>query len=154
WMVGAVWQRGYRTGGVSYSYQRGPKQFGPEYTDNYELSLKGEPVENLLFTLNAYQVDWRDQQVDISTNFLDTYIVNAGKSQLRGVELELRGHALPQLEVFGAVGLSRTKFIRFESALGDFAGKQFARSPRNTWSAGATWRPARWVLNAEVVHEG
>ncbi|MEJ1961096.1 MAG: TonB-dependent receptor [Gammaproteobacteria bacterium] len=153
WVLGAVWQRGYRTGGVSYSYQRGPKQFAPEYTDNYELSLKGELLPRTILALSVYEIDWKDQQVDVSSNFLDTFIVNAGRSRLRGAELELRGHVLPQLEVFGALGIARTKYLDFDSPQGDFSGNQFAMSPRDTWSLGATWKPASWMINAELVHE-
>lgn len=154
WVLGATWQRGYRTGGVSYSYQRGARQFGPEYTDNYELSVKGELLPRLILGLNVYEIDWKDQQVDVSNNFLDMFIVNAGSSRLRGAELELRGHVVPQLELFGAVGIAHTKYLDFVSPQGDFSGNRFPQSPRNTWSLGGTWKPlSRAMINAELVHE-
>jgi len=60
---------------------------------------------------------------------------------------------LPQLEVFGALGLARTEYLDFDSPQGDFRGNRFPMSPRNTWSLGATWKPASWIINAELVHE-
>lgn len=152
WVAGLTAQRGYRTGGVDYSYQRGAHPFGPEYTQNYEASLKGVMANGLMVALNAYRVNWTDQQVDIGNNSLDVYLVNAGSSRLQGLEAELRGRVTPQLELFGAVGVARTRFIDFVSPTGDFSGNQFARSPRGTQSVGFSWTPGRWMLNMNIAH--
>lgn len=154
WSTGVVWQRGYRTGGVVYSYQRGPTAYAPEFTDNYEWSIKGTPLPALNLNLNVYQIDWRDQQVNLGANFLDTYIVNAGRSRLRGAELEARGKVRPQLEVFAALGLSRTEYLEFVSPSGDYTGNEFANSPRHTASLGATWTPGAWTINGNVTNVG
>ncbi len=154
WQGGFTLQRGYRTGGINYSYQRGANAFAPEYTTNYELSLKGQVLPGVLLSSNVYRVDWRDQQVNVGSNSLDVFYVNAGRSRLQGLELELRGQALPSLEVFGALGLARTEFRRFVLASADYSGKQFPNSPRQTASLGFTWKPARWIVNADVVYEG
>jgi outer membrane receptor protein involved in Fe transport len=58
----------------------------------------------------------------------------------------------PQLELFGAMGVARTKFIDFVSPTGDFSGNQFARSPRQNQSVGFSWTPGRWMLNMNLVH--
>jgi outer membrane receptor protein involved in Fe transport len=152
WVAGLTAQRGYRTGGVDYSYQRGSHAFGPEYTKNYEASLKGVMDNGLMVSLNAYRVNWTDQQVDVGRNSLDTYLVNAGSSRLQGAEAEVRGKVTPTLELFGALGLARTKFIDFVSPTGDYTGHQFARSPRQTQSAGFSWTPGRWMLNMNLQH--
>ncbi|MBC3919388.1 TonB-dependent receptor [Undibacterium sp. CY18W] len=153
WMAGITAQRGYRTGGVNYSYQRGAKAYAPETTSNYEFSVKGKPAEQLFLALNIYRVDWRDQQVNIARNSLDTYIVNAGKSRLQGMELELRGQVHPDLEVFGALGISRSRYLDFTSPQGNFTGNQFERSPDAMQSLGFTWKPGAWIINGDVVHE-
>jgi iron complex outermembrane receptor protein len=154
WVAGLTAQRGYRTGGVNYSYQRGPKAFDPEFTNNYEASLKGVLGGGMVVALNAYRVDWSDQQVDVGRNALDTYFVNAGSSRLQGMEAEVRGKVAKNLELFGAAGVSKTRFVDFVSPLGDYSGKQFVRSPRQTQSAGFSWTPGRWMLNANLVHAG
>jgi len=154
WVAGLTAQRGYRTGGVNYSYQRGAKAFDPEFTNNYEASLKGALASGLVVALNAYRVDWSDQQVDVGRNALDTYFVNAGSSRLHGLEAEVRGRVLRNLELFGAVGVSKTRFVDFDSPQGDYTGKEFARSPRQTQSVGFSWTPGRWMLNANLVHAG
>lgn len=154
WVAGLTAQRGYRTGGVDYGYQRGTNAYGPEFTKNYEASLKGVVGAGMLVTLNTYRIDWSDQQVDIGRSSLDTYIVNAGRSRLQGLEAEVRGKAAPRLELFGAFGLARTRFIDFASAQGDFSGKQFARSPRQSASAGFSWTPGPWLVNTNVVYAG
>ncbi|SFM21784.1 TonB-dependent receptor [Rugamonas rubra] len=154
WVAGLTAQRGYRTGGVDYSYQRGSNAFGPEFTKNYEASLKGVLDNGMMLALNAYRVNWTDQQVNVGRGSLDTFFVNAGSSRLQGLEAELRGKVLAQLELFGAVGVARSRFIDFVSPQGDFTGKQFARSPRQTVSAGFSWTPGRWLLNGNVVQTG
>ncbi|MBV7535649.1 TonB-dependent receptor [Duganella sp. sic0402] len=152
WVAGLTAQRGYRTGGVDYSYQRGSKSFGPEYTKNYEASLKGALDNGLVVSLNAYRVNWTDQQVNIGRNTLDQWFVNAGSSRLQGLEAELRGRVTRNLELFGALGLARTKFIDFESPSGDYSGHEFARSPRQSQSVGFSWTPGRWMLNMNLQH--
>jgi outer membrane receptor protein involved in Fe transport len=152
WVAGLTAQRGYRTGGVDYSYQRGSHAYGPEYTKNYEASLKGAMDNGLMVSLNAYRVNWTDQQVDVGANSLDTYLVNAGSSRLQGLEAELRGKVASNLELFGALGLARTKFIDFVAPAGDYSGHQFARSPRQTQSVGFSWTPGRWMLNMNLQH--
>ncbi|WP_432379692.1 TonB-dependent receptor [Duganella sp. P38] len=152
WVAGLTAQRGYRTGGVDYSYQRGSHAFAPEYTRNYEASLKGALNNGMVVSLNAYRVNWTDQQVNIGANTLDTWFVNAGSSRLQGLEAELRGRVTRNLELFGAVGLARTKFIDFDSPGGDYSGHEFARSPRQTQSLGFSWTPGRWMLNMNLQH--
>lgn len=154
WMGGLTFQRGYRTGGVNYSYQRGANAFDPEYTSNYELSLKGQVLPGMLLSANVYRIDWRDQQVNIGTNSLDVFYVNAGKSRLQGMEVELRGQLRPALEVFAALGLSHSEFLDFRQAGTDFSGKSFANSPRQTASLGLTWKPGAWLFNGDVVYQG
>ncbi|MRX07423.1 TonB-dependent receptor plug domain-containing protein [Pseudoduganella sp. FT25W] len=152
WGAGLTAQRGYRTGGVDYSYQRGSHSYGPEYTKNYEASLKGAMDNGLVVSVNAYRVNWTDQQVDVGANSLDTYFVNAGSSRLQGLEAELRGKVARNLELFGAMGLARTRFIDFVAPAGDYSGHQFARSPRQTQSVGFSWTPGRWMLNMNLQH--
>jgi outer membrane receptor protein involved in Fe transport len=118
------------------------------YTKNYEASLKGALASGLMVSMNAYRVNWTDQQVDVGRNSLDVYLVNAGSSRLQGFEAEVRGRVTPQLELFGAVGIARTFFIEF--AARDFSGKQFARSPREMQSVGFSWTPGRWMLNMNL----
>ncbi|CDG81336.1 TonB-dependent receptor [Janthinobacterium agaricidamnosum] len=154
WVAGLTAQRGYRTGGVDYSYQRGSHAYAPEFTKNYEASLKGMLDGGMVLTLNAYRVDWSDQQVDVGRNTLDTYIVNAGSSRLQGLEAELRGKVTPHLELFGALGVSASRFLDFKTPQGDYTGKEFSRSPRQTQSVGVNWTPGHWTLNATLEHAG
>jgi len=154
WVAGLTAQRGYRTGGVNYSYERGSNAYGPEFTKNYEASLKGVVGNGMVVALNAYRIDWSNQQVDIGRNTLDTYLVNAGSSRLQGLEAEIRGKVAPHLELFGALGLSKSRFLDFDTPQGNYAGKEFARSPRQTQSVGFSWTPDHWLLNANLVHTG
>lgn len=161
WVAGLSWQRGYRAGGTSYSYLPssiggGSHPYDPEFTSNYELSIKGKPTRRTMLGFNAYRIDWSDQQVNIGTSSLDTHIVNAGRSRLQGLELEGRGFLRQDLEVFAALGLSRTEYREFEvpASGADYSGNEFLRSPRTTASTGLSWKPGNWTINADVVFEG
>ena len=122
----------YRTGGIVYSYQRGPVAFGPEYTNNLDVSLKGRLSDRLHLAANAYRIEWRDQQVDVGTNSLDRYIVNAGSSRLHGFELALDGTLTDTLDMIATVGVNRSEYLDFTSPMGDFSGNEFPMSPRHT----------------------
>lgn len=153
WVAGLTVQRGYRTGGVDYSYQRGANAYGPEYTKNYDLSLKGALPQRTFVSANLYRIDWSDQQVNMARNSIDNFIVNAGRSRLMGLELEARRAMTRELEVFGALGFSHTEFLDFKSPQGDFTGNEFARSPRRTQSAGFNWTPGRLLANLHLAYE-
>lgn len=153
WVAGLTVQRGYRTGGVDYSYQRGANAYGPEYTKNYDLSLKGALPQRTFVSANLYRIDWSDQQVNMARNSIDNFIINAGRSRLTGLELEGRRAVLRDLEVFAALGFSHTEFLEFKSPQGDFSGNEFARSPRRTQSAGFNWTPGRLLANLHLTYE-
>lgn len=154
WMLGAQWQRGYRTGGIVYSYQRGPMPFGPEFTNNIDVSLKGRIGERLLLAANAYRIEWRDQQVDVGGNALDRFIVNAGRSRLHGAELELTGTLTDTVGVIASLGVNRSEYLEFDSPLGDFAGNEFPMSPRHTAALRVNWHPGAWMFDAGLRREG
>lgn len=154
WVAGFTVQRGYRSGGVDYSYQRGANAYGPEYTRNYDFSLKGALPQRTFVSANLYRIDWSDQQVNMARNSIDNFIVNAGRSRLSGLELEGRRAMTRELEVFGALGFSHTEFLDFTSPQGDFSGHEFARSPRRTQSAGFNWTPGRLLANLHLAYEG
>lgn len=154
WIIGLTAQRGFRTGGVNFNRQLGAQTFDPEFTNNYELSVTGKPSDDLLVTMNVYRIDWRKQQVDIGSNDLSVLIVNSGRSRLHGFELELRGKVTRRLELFAAFGSSRTRFTEFTSSSGDFSGKEFTRSPRQTASLGGMWKPSPLAINLDVSYEG
>lgn len=154
----AMVQRGYRAGGAGQSLLTAQQfSFDPEYTWNYELSLRSSFFDNRAsLRVNTFYVDWRQQQVQALTalnSSFDTTIVNAGKSTLYGAEAELALQATRELRLSATAGYLHTRFDEFTTAGQDFSGNRFPFAPRlsaglnGTYtlpgglmaSAGATW---------------
>lgn len=143
-----VAQRGYRSGGSSSNIARGGQVFpyDPEYTWNYELSLRSQWLDGrLTVNANAFYIDWTDQQVAarFSDNIFDYHTVNAGKSHIYGFELEGSYRPRRDVEFYASVGHTRTRFDDFETNVGtvnDLSGLEFIYAPHWTFAAGANVR--------------
>ncbi|MCL1092455.1 TonB-dependent receptor [Shewanella kaireitica] len=143
-------QKGYRSGGVGINNARGEVfEYDPEYTDNYEFSLRSIWLDgDLIANANVFYVDWRDQQVNVqlSPNRYDSETVNAGQSTVKGFELELNYQVTNELALYASVGQSKTEFTEFVISIptettpivNDLSGRQFT-APEWTGNVGATY---------------
>lgn len=156
-----VAQRGYRSGGSSFNIARSTTYaFDPEYTWNYEASLRSLWLDGTLaLNANVYYIDWKDKQVTafFGLNDYDYHTVNAGRAHLYGFELEAVHHVNDRFDWYASLGHSRTKFDQFDAIVGanvdDYSGDEFAYAPHWTLAAGTNWRFARdWVLNLNANH--
>jgi outer membrane receptor protein involved in Fe transport len=147
--LSATAQRGYRAGGSGLNQQRGQYyEYDPEYIWNYELALRSQWFDRrLTANANVYYIDWRDQQVSVQLtpgSVFDTQVINAGKSRLYGVELELSGRPTRRLNLYLGAGYSNTRFEDSPSSAGTLfqfvPGNRFANAPHWTMSGGATWQ--------------
>jgi len=147
-------QQGYRAGGSSVSMVSGTiADFDPEFTTNYELSLRSQLFNGLLTAnANAFYTDWKDQQVDVSLSgdSRDSVIGNAGESHLYGAELELSAYISSEIEVFTTLGYVKTEFDKFTQNVGgdlqDYKGNEFAGAPNTTASLGAIYRSHQGIF--------
>ncbi|MEM8497187.1 MAG: TonB-dependent receptor [Pseudomonadota bacterium] len=135
-------QRAYRAGGAGTS-ARGNFFYDPEYTTNYELSLRSLWFDRrFTFNANLFYVDWTDQQVQVVEPELqlDFFIINAGKSNVSGFEIDTSWRPSPRIDVFANAGYVKTEFTEFpaDEQLGaaDLSGNEFIAAPRKTAAAG------------------
>lgn len=142
-----VAQRGYRSGGSGENIARAiVVPYDPEYAWNYELSLRSQWLEGrLTLNANAFYMDWQDQQVSVNfgLNTFDYHTLNAGKSRLEGVELEMSHRLNGTFDWYASIGRVRTRFKDFRVTLGstdDLSGLSFAYAPEWTVGAGANLR--------------
>jgi outer membrane receptor protein involved in Fe transport len=151
-----VVQRGYRSGGSSFNTARSQAfAYDPEYTWNYEASLRSQWLDGRLsVNANAYYIDWKDKQVFafFGLNDYDYNTVNAGRAHLYGFELELSHRLGEGFDWYASLGYSRTRFDEFKTVadaeITDYAGREFAYAPRWTAAVGGNWRfGAGWVAN-------
>lgn len=146
--TGFTVQQGYRSGGSSVSLlSQESVDFDPEFTTNYELSLRSQFANGgITANANVFYTDWTDQQVDYSPSgdSRDTVIANAGESNLWGAELEVSAHVTSTVEVFGNAGYVETEFEKFTVQSGgeliDYKGNEFPDAPKYTASVGSVYR--------------
>jgi len=142
-----VVQRGYRSGGSGFNTARSQLfAYDPEFTWNYELSLRSSWLDGqLTANANAFYIDWKDQQTtaNFGNGTYDTHTVNAGKSHLYGFELELAHRVSPAFDWYASLGHTRTKFDEFVTDVGsitDLSGLEFPYAPKWTLAGGANVR--------------
>lgn len=144
-------QRGYRSGGVGVNTAKGTVyQYDPEYTNNYEWSLRSLFLDgDLMINANVFYIDWKDQQVSVqlSANTFDSEIQNAGKSKVKGFELESFYQVTSEWELTASVGLSDNEFTQFyveiptpaNKTIRDLSGRSFPDAPKLTGNIGVTY---------------
>ncbi|KTE38056.1 MULTISPECIES: TonB-dependent receptor [unclassified Sphingopyxis] len=160
--LSAIVERGYRSGGSGVNPARASTYvYDPEFTWNYELSLRTQWLDNrLTFNANAFFIDWTDQQVSVqlSPSVYDYETQNAGKSRVYGFEVESDYDVTDALNIYGSVGYARTEFLEFDATGGfvdDLSGLEFVSAPRWTWAAGFSWQGRSGIsANANVNYRG
>ncbi|WP_447757504.1 TonB-dependent receptor [Sphingopyxis fribergensis] len=160
--LSAIVQRGYRSGGSGVNPGRASTHvYDPEYTWNYELSLRTQWLDRrLTLNANAFYVDWTDQQVivQLSDSVYDYETQNAGSSRVWGFEVESAFDITDRLNIYGSVGYANSKFLDFQTTNGnvrDLSGFEFANAPRWTWAAGFDWRhPTGVSTNININYRG
>ncbi len=152
--LGFTVQRGYRNGGTGLANFVRPNNFGPEYTLNYEFSLRTRSEDDRLrSSTNVFYTDWTDQQVTVGA-FPESDTVNAGESTLYGIESSIDFSPVPEVDLSAALGYVRTELDEFVSDGIDFSGNRFPYAPRFTANAGVTYRGAAgWFASGNVVYK-
>ncbi|MCW8125413.1 TonB-dependent receptor [Microbulbifer halophilus] len=168
--AGAIWhwsddistsftaQKGYRSGGVGANIARATTySYDPEYTWNYELSLRSLWMDGrLAANASLFYLDWEDQQVTVqlSSSTYDRETLNSGSSTVKGAEVELLFQADEHWSGYAGLGYSKTEFEEFEivrdTTTYDLSGRSFVGAPEVTANLGATYRNGGLMLNANA----
>ncbi len=136
-----VIQRGYRAGGSGVDAFLGIFEFDPEFTTNYEFSVRQNLFDNsALLSANVFYIDWEDQQVRLQDPATGGFFIeNAGESRLYGLEAELSG-STGSIDYFINASFTDTEFKEFFSSQGDFEGDEFPSASKWSLAAGLTYR--------------
>jgi iron complex outermembrane receptor protein len=162
-----VAQRAYRAGGSAINFvTQTAYEYDPEYAWNYELSWRGQVVglgRGLFqYRVNAFYLDWRDQQVNVPQvpgDFSSDIILNAGRSTVKGGEVELNWTSGRGLSVYTALGIADTTFKEFSflqfGQLRDLTGDPFPQAPGVTANVGAQYQHRSGIFGgADITHAG
>lgn len=138
--LSAFYKKGYRAGGAELTLVGDQNEYAPEYLDNFEIAYRSMWLQgDLTFNANAYYGDWTDQQVTQCdpNNVFDCVTVNAGESEIYGLEAELHYSVSDDFSVFASTGYAHNEFTKFFSpSEGDLSGKDFVYSPDLTAAIG------------------
>ena len=147
-----IYQKGFRSGGVGYNTARAELfTYDAEYTDNIELSYRSVWLGgDLMFNANAFFTQWQDQQVQaqLSTRQYDVTTLNAGESEVYGLETEVFYYPSSNMKLTAGLGYAKSEFTSFlypnprynpndptstQPQHIDLTGRSFSDAP--TWTA-------------------
>ena len=154
-------QQAYRPGGIGINPVRGTAYvFDEETSWNYEIALRTQTADGrLTFNVNAFLIDWEDQQLEVtlSPTPQDTEVVNAGESELSGLEATLDYQVNDNWDVFASLGLLSTEISGDDRAIvqadpsQSLVGNEFPFAPEYTASVGTSFRyPSGWSGTVDV----
>jgi iron complex outermembrane receptor protein len=148
----ATYTHGYHSGGTN------DPAFSPanrinyesEFLTNYEVGVKGKLAGGRMsYSLAAFVMDWTDQQITRQSpvNPVRTYIENAGKSRIKGIEASVFATPTRGLDVNASIALLDAKFIDYIDPISatvfgidpDLSGNTLSFAPDVTVSAGAQY---------------
>ncbi len=143
--AGLKYAKGYRSGGVASAvFLQIVEEYDEETAHTYELFFRSVLLDDRL-TLNGnlFFIDWQDMQVPYlpAGGFagFDELTANAGKTEIKGFEVEARAEMTDAFETFLALGYSHSEFKEFELYGQDLAGSPLPNSPEWTVTVGANY---------------
>ncbi len=145
--------RGYRSGGVNqHPYLTADNRpYDPEYIVNFEIGWRARRPRSTS-ALTLFHARRSDQQVELSSqqdagdpNSFFYFTANAIKGRNSGLEWEQTVRLLPQIELFGSVGLLTTHVDTYtfpiaEDAAATLGDRAAAHAPNYTFSVGGQYR--------------
>lgn len=136
---------GYRSGNYAGSSRNAPPAVvQPEKLLAYEAGYKSQWLDQrLTFNASAYYYDYQDMQLTVNRVINGQFVsvlANAGKGEVKGIELEVRAALTPALNLRGNLSSLHTKFKELTTGTTSYAGYNFARVPDVTGLIGVDWR--------------
>lgn len=162
-MVYATVARGFKGGGFASDFPDAASaiaggSFDPEKAWSYEAGIKARWFDNKLQTnATIYRVDYSDLQVrQINGPF--TIVGNAGKSRVKGAELEVIVRPADGLEIFGNYAYTDGKYKSLVLEGDDYSGNSLILTPKNAFTVGGSYRAefeegASLTLRGDVLYK-
>jgi iron complex outermembrane receptor protein len=135
---------GYKTGGYNVrasSPARFSEGFDPETLTSYELGIKSELfARRLRLNVAVFSSDYKDIQINVASdpnNPAISDVLNAGKAEISGVEMDLTALLTDALTLNLNYGYLDTRYTKIKDATGnDISGNfRFINAPRNSYNA-------------------
>ena len=127
--------------------------FGPEKTTSYELGLKGSALRGKLqYSANVFRMDVKDFQLSLlPAGSISPTILNAGKLQTQGLEVDASWNMSADLRYSLAYGYLEAKFKEYKALS---ATNQPIEAAGNTVVSGAPRHTLSFTTNARLANIG
>ncbi len=139
----ATISKGYNSGGFNSTFEREEdRTFDPETSWNYEAGVKAKWLKQRVYAnLAFFYIDWSNQQIyQTVPSGTGSMLTNAGKSESKGVELELKALPARNLETWFTFGYNKAKFIDYvKDSKTDYSGNYLPYVPQFSFSVGANY---------------
>ena len=144
--------KGYNSGGFNSTFEREEdRSFLPEQSWNYEAGIKAKWLQQRIYAnLAFFYIDWDNQQIfQTVPGGTGSMLTNAGKSESKGVEMELKALPARNLETWITLGYNEAKFIEYvKNEKEDYSGNFLPYVPLYSFNAGVNYQMkvrARWL---------
>jgi outer membrane receptor protein involved in Fe transport len=135
--------KGYNSGGFNSTFEREEdRSFEPEHSWNYEAGLKAKWLQQRVYAnLAFFLIDWTNQQIyQTVPSGTGSMLTNAGKSESKGVEFEIKFLPAKNLEFWLASGYNDAKFIEYvKNENEDYSGNYLPYVPRYSFNLGGNY---------------
>ena len=139
----ASYNRGYRAGAVNgggYTSSSGISYIKPERVNAFELGLKGRTADRVLtYAVSAFYYDYTNQQLQDTRPGPVSFLVNAPKSEVYGLEAETTLRPVKSLRINASLGLLHSKFKELTLQGTNLAGNRLPFAPEFTGQFGLDW---------------
>ncbi len=142
-LVYASYNRGYRAGAVNgggYTSSSGIGYIKPERVNAYEVGFKGRAGGRLLtYAVSAFYYDYTNQQLQDTRAGPVSFLVNAPKSEVYGLEAETTLRPVDGLRIDASLGLLHSQYKRLTLQGADLSGNRLPFAPSVTAQLGFEW---------------
>jgi len=139
----ATISKGYNAGGFNSTFERDEdRTFDPETSWNYEAGLKAKWLKQRIYAnLAFFYIDWENQQIyQTVPSGTGSMLTNAGKSESKGVELELKALPAKNLETWFSFGYNDAKFTDYvENEYTEYSGNYIPYIPKYSFNIGGNY---------------
>jgi len=136
--------KGYNSGGFNSTFEREEdRSFDPEHSWNYEAGLKAKWLQQRIYAnLAFFYIDWTNQQIyQTVPSGTGSMLTNAGKTESKGVELELKALPAQNLETWLTFGYNAAKFVDYvKNENEDYSGNYLPYVPKYSFNVGGNYQ--------------
>jgi iron complex outermembrane recepter protein len=138
---GIVGYRGYNGGGagINFDFPFTSYVYEPEYVWTGEIYTRAQlDDDRIQLSANLFYSDYQDIQLPVLLTPVSTIVINAPHARTFGAEIGAKWLPVPELELFGNVGLLKTEILDGGEAE-DIDGNDLPRAPVFTLDVGGNY---------------